>query len=314
MKHTSIHDEARGRWPSILLSLGVQERYLRNRHGPCPICTEGKDRYRFDDKDGMGTYYCEKCGAGSGIDLVMKLFGMDFTGAVKKVREKLPNSFVATHQKPPKETPEKEKEKLLAIWKASTPVTYEDDAGRYLTSRGLKMPSGKTLRLHPGLDYFSAQFGLIGNFPCMVAAITDVNGKCVALHRTWLSNGAKAPVEQPKKSLGTFSYACAIQLYEITDTLAVAEGIETSIAAQELFGFPCWSIVSAGQMERFEWPREIKRLIIFGDNDESFTGQKCGYALAFRAKAKGLEVDVKFPETPGMDWVDVLGKKNASTR
>ncbi len=67
-------ERAHGRWTEILPLLGVDPRFLVNRHGPCPLCG-GKDRFRFDDKDGSGSYYCNGCGAGVGIILVRKLHG-----------------------------------------------------------------------------------------------------------------------------------------------------------------------------------------------------------------------------------------------
>ena len=42
-------DMARGKWRGLLTQLGVDETYLKNEHGPCPICRDGKDRFRFDD-------------------------------------------------------------------------------------------------------------------------------------------------------------------------------------------------------------------------------------------------------------------------
>ena len=64
-------ERARRRWPEILPRLGVDTRFLTNNHGPCPICG-GKDRYRFDNKDGSGSYYCHQCGPGSGVILLRK--------------------------------------------------------------------------------------------------------------------------------------------------------------------------------------------------------------------------------------------------
>ena len=49
------------RWLAILPALGVPSHFLRNKHGPCPVCG-GKDRFRFDDKDGKGTFFCNGCG------------------------------------------------------------------------------------------------------------------------------------------------------------------------------------------------------------------------------------------------------------
>ncbi len=68
---------ARGRWPSILIALGVESRFLRNVHGPCPLCG-GKDRFRFDDKDGSGSWYCNDCGAGDGMRLALEWTGKEF--------------------------------------------------------------------------------------------------------------------------------------------------------------------------------------------------------------------------------------------
>ena len=51
---------ARGRWPSILQALGVDPKFLRNEHGPCPHCG-GKDRFRFDDRLN-GSFFCSHCG------------------------------------------------------------------------------------------------------------------------------------------------------------------------------------------------------------------------------------------------------------
>ncbi len=55
----STIERARGRWSEILPRLGIDARFLRNRHGPCPLCG-GKDRFRFDDRDGSGSYFCNQ--------------------------------------------------------------------------------------------------------------------------------------------------------------------------------------------------------------------------------------------------------------
>ncbi len=67
-------EAAQGRWLEILAALGIDENYLRNRHGPCPICG-GKDRFRWDNKWDNGEYYCQQCGPGNGMLLLRKLKG-----------------------------------------------------------------------------------------------------------------------------------------------------------------------------------------------------------------------------------------------
>ena len=89
---------ARGRWPEILAALaGLSGEQLSNRHQPCPLCG-GTDRYRFDDKDGSGSWFCNQCGgkdqrggAGSGIDLLMRRQGV--VGHQAIARDLQPNSF-----------------------------------------------------------------------------------------------------------------------------------------------------------------------------------------------------------------------------
>src|SRR3954447_5369817 len=77
-------ERARGRWREILPQLGVDTRFLVNQHGPCPLCG-GRDRYRFDDRDGSGSYYCNQCGAGVGVILVRKLHGWDHKTACNEI-------------------------------------------------------------------------------------------------------------------------------------------------------------------------------------------------------------------------------------
>jgi putative DNA primase/helicase len=59
-------ERACGRWREILPLFGIEIRFLRNKDGPCSLCG-GKDRFRFDDRDGSGSYYFNQCGAGTGL-------------------------------------------------------------------------------------------------------------------------------------------------------------------------------------------------------------------------------------------------------
>lgn len=82
---------ARGHWSEILPALGIGAEYLSNRHGPCPGCG-GKDRFRFDDKDGRGTFVCGGGGdplTGDGFDLLQHVFGWGKGEAFRAVGEVL---------------------------------------------------------------------------------------------------------------------------------------------------------------------------------------------------------------------------------
>lgn len=90
------HDAARGRWRDILANIGgLSDRQLCDEHQPCPLCG-GTDRYRFDDRDGSGSWFCNQCGGrhfsgggGTGMDLLMRLKGWEFREAAQRVEQYL---------------------------------------------------------------------------------------------------------------------------------------------------------------------------------------------------------------------------------
>ncbi|MFQ3386388.1 DNA primase, partial [Escherichia coli] len=82
MNVTETIKHACGHWSRILPALGVK--VIKNRHQACPVCG-GSDRFRFDDKEGRGTWFCNQCGAGDGLKLVEKVFGVNPSEAAQKV-------------------------------------------------------------------------------------------------------------------------------------------------------------------------------------------------------------------------------------
>ena len=85
-------DAASGRWPEILQALGgVHPEQLTDEHQPCPSCG-GTDRFRWDDDDGPGGWFCNQCGGkdhagggGTGVDLLMRLRDWDLKTALRHV-------------------------------------------------------------------------------------------------------------------------------------------------------------------------------------------------------------------------------------
>ena len=74
---------------------GLSPEQLTNKHQPCPACG-GTDRYRWDRDDGPGGWYCNGCGGkdrmgggGTGMDLLMRVTGMDYRDAARKVEAHL---------------------------------------------------------------------------------------------------------------------------------------------------------------------------------------------------------------------------------
>lgn len=294
-------DAARGKWRGILLSLGIDDKYLRNKHGPCPLC-DGTDRYRWDNKDGCGSYLCSQCGAGTGMQLLQRIKGWDFATAANEVDRVIGNVSADPPSKPPL-APERRKAMLREVWKGSQPLSVGDAAHEYLTGARRLMIEGVDvgdLRFHSKLRRPENIGG--GEFPALLALVRDPAGNPVSLHRTFLGNGGH---EGRAMMAGDLGESVMVRLGPVIDgVLAIAEGLETALAVREQFGIVCWSTVNAGYLAKFVPPEGVRRVLIFGDSDESYTGQAAAYECARRLVSKGLSVEVKLPPGLGMDWAD----------
>lgn len=78
---------AANRWPMVLSQLGIEVPRSPRQHAPCPACG-GKDRFRFDDK-GRGSFFCNQCGAGDGLDLIQKVNQCGTTEAARMAADVL---------------------------------------------------------------------------------------------------------------------------------------------------------------------------------------------------------------------------------
>lgn len=154
-------------------------------------------------------------------------------------------------------------------------------------------------------------------FPAMTAAVRDVNGRLVTLHRTLLTFfGTKADVAAPKRLMKlpkdrTIS-GCAIHIGEPQRTLALAEGIETALSVAVSTNLPCWACICAHGLEVVEIPPTVREVLIFADKDRSNTGECSAQKLFQRLSALGGAVRVmsireEIPDTAkSIDFNDLL--------
>ena len=291
-------DAAKGRWPGILMALGVDEQFLRNRHGECPMCG-GHDRYRFDDNNGEGGYYCNSCGPGDGMKLLMGVTGKSFGEAAKAVDEIVGNVPMGA-PKPAGPDPRVRLRKVAQSLQRLGGVTA---VGSYLKARGLA-PSPIT-QYCPRMPYYE-DGQLKRSYPAMVHLFRGPDGDPLTYHITYLENDTKADVSAPKKILTPLGPMAggAIRLYPESRLMGIAEGIETAIAASDRFGLPVWAAYSANLLEQWKPPAGVEEVWVFGDNDNSFTGQSSAYNLAKRLHREGLKVIVMIPETANTDFAD----------
>src|SRR5690606_29769042 len=91
---------------------------------------------------------------------------------------------------------------LNRVWKESLSLAERkaEPARRYLARRGISLLLGdKVVRFHPSLPYYDGEHW-VGDYPAMLALVSDVAGKPVTIHRTYLTqDGCKSPVESPRK-------------------------------------------------------------------------------------------------------------------
>jgi len=312
----TVRRAAHRKWADILASCGIERAYLTGKEGPCPICRDGKDRFVFDDKDGRGSYICRQCGAGDGFKLLQAVLGIGFSEALGMVAERAGEARAITIRQG-RDIEEATKE-AKAIWARSRPIEQVPAVAAWWFLRTGELPPSAELRATPRLKY-----GREGEFPAMVARIKDGAGVSYSLHRTYLDEtGQKAPVESPRKVMDIqMRENSAVRLYPAGAELGVAEGIETAESCRLLFGVPTWALLNARNMRSFVPPPEVRRLIIFGEMDGSYTGQAAAFDLAQRLWVKRknwdpeLYVEVRIhgmtvdPNAWDRDWNDLWRSK-----
>ncbi len=209
-----------------------------------------------------------------------------------------------------------ESRRISQVWSQCVPLTPADPAALYLRRRGFAAvwPLPSVLRLHPALPYW--QDGkTLGTFPAMVAPIVALDGRTVALHRTYLTaDGNKARVPTVKKltaAAGPLAGAWIPLHKPVNGVIGIAEGVETSLAAWCASGVPTVAAYCSGNLSAWQWPASVRQLVIFADNDRS--GRDAADTLRARALSRHLRCSVMTPTDDGADWCDVWARRDAVT-
>ena len=293
-----IRQQAQGRWQGIFAALGVSIP-TDKKHGPCPICG-GTDRFRMDDKEGSGSWICNQCGAGYGIDLIQKALKIEVKEAFEAVAGVMGNAIrnPITEEKPV------DPEIFRKLLKSSYHVKNNDPVHKYLKERGLK-------DLPEALWYAPKCWELETRkeHQAMLAIFQAPDGEAVTIHRTYIKDGKKLTgILEPKKIMPVLKKKTggAVRLYSgKPETIAVCEGIETAIAIHELFGEIVWPCLSAPLLEAFEPPDWVNTINIYSDNDSNYAGERASYILANKLCIKHkLAVNVYHPKFK--DFLDDL--------
>jgi hypothetical protein len=173
---------------------------------------------------------------------------------------------------------------------------------RYLAGRGIITPPPPSLRWAPACPHPSGIY-----LPAMVARVDNIDGEVIGVHRTYLSpNGlVKAGIEPAKAMLGPIGGG-AVRLAPAAETLMIAEGIETALAAVQATAMPAWAALSTSGLEAVVLPRIVRRVIILADHDRNGAGERAARIAAQRWLAEGHRVRIAMPPEPGSDFADCL--------
>ena len=187
------------------------------------------------------------------------------------------------------------------------PISGGDVASQYLHNRlGCILPNLPRLAFSEGVRLYNGTDCYVTT-PAMVAALQDTTGRCVGWHITHLSvDGRKALGSESRRYCKLHPMAgSAVRLYPATDTLIVAEGIETALALHLVNNDPVWACTSAAMLKSFVPPSDVRTVIIAADNDANRTGQRAAWSLYRRLKDTH-SCAVMIPDRENADWLDMI--------
>ena len=209
-----------------------------------------------------------------------------------------PPDLVKRNPRPRRASPGS-REAAARLWAASNPI-----AGTlvrtYLADRALRRGGDlPALRYHPHCYYRRSDEdapSVKPAFPAMIAAVTDLDGSHMGVHRTWLdpARPAKAPVAYPRRAMGHL-LGHGVRFGLAGDVMAFGEGIETMLSLREVApALPLVAGLSAAHLAALLFPAGLRRLYVAREDDPA--GRAAWAALNERALPLGIAVHPLEPQ------------------
>lgn len=284
-----------GAWRQTLEGYGCKLPNGRH-HGPCPVCG-GKDRFRFDDKDGRGTWFCSQCDPQSGggllllsrylgkptIETAKELIGQDMPRTIAPVRK-----HSATDEQMREELRKRAQRGAVMLMEHSTPASHP-----YMDGKGLHGDWPVNSQIMMGSDQERIEQGALLLVPVYKS------GELVNVQKI-TTEGKKRPIYG-----GEMGGVCHV----ITGTgkiVAITEGFATGVTVNRMTNATIYVAFNTGNLmaitaqARDENPEA--NIVIFADNDEHGAGLKYAEDAAIPVNAK-----IALPPEIG-DWDDYRQK------
>jgi hypothetical protein len=151
--------------------------------------------------------------------------------------------------------------------------------------------AGKVLRFHPRCPWRDENTGRTLFLPAMIVAFRSMDDDTLtAIHRIALNpDGTKVG----RRMLGVVHRA-AVKLDPAVAELAVAEGVETAMAARQLgIGVPVWALGSVGAISFFPVIDRVKRLHVLAEAGDA--SEQAIHICGRRWKEAGRRVFIRKP-------------------
>lgn len=243
-----IRSRANNNWPAIMECLSIP---TNSAEGPCPACG-GNTRYRFDNKDNRGTYFCSHCGAGTGLDLVMKVNQCGPREAAELVAEAM--ALPMPEPKPAREKPQTD----IAGKVAALAAKASPGQSAYLASKGLQCP-----------------FPMLSDGSLVVVLKNGAGATTGA--QVIKPDGSKRLVAGTVKK-GSF---CVVSSGETPEAVIIAEGLATALSVQRfrpdttiIAAIDAGNLLPVAQVMRKKYPNA--RIILAADNDQYAKSDRSG--------------------------------------
>ncbi|WP_336431930.1 DUF927 domain-containing protein [Providencia rettgeri] len=295
--------KANGQWQNILSNLGAE--VPLNTHTACPHCG-GKDRFRFDDKDGNGTFICSQCGSGDGLDLVQRVLGGSVTEAAYEVAGMIGIDTRSDNPPAYRSYEVKAQQDALKAQQAQNQANEQIEKHKRFTERysrtiaNAKQGESDYLKAK-GFDSTTVTLLADGS---LIIPLIDTDGTITAA-QTIKPNGDKRLLLDSAKNGSYYPINEPVNV----STVIIAEGLATAMTCQliqpeahTVAAIDAGNLTHVAKVMRTQYPES--QIIIAGDNDikpdQSNTGK-----LAAEKAAKAVNGIALLPPTDDKaDWDD----------
>ncbi|MXO12775.1 DNA primase, partial [Klebsiella pneumoniae] len=240
-----------------------------------------KDRFRFDD-NGRGSFICNQCGAGDGLDLIKRVNNCDTTEAAQLAADVLGIDYRAAESAPDAAS---QRQRQLAADRQQREQERQKQAAEDADQRRAtfaRLYTGMRLRSIQGESEYLQSKGLTGfKYPLMpdgslLLELVDESGAVTAA-QTITPQGEKRLIKGSAKRGAYY----AVNALERPQSVVIAEGLATALTchlirtdALTVAAIDAGNLLPVAEVMRRKYPQA--QIIIAADNDHQQGGPESG--------------------------------------